>query len=79
MNYESRAFSEFKFELGQLVRHRAEEDTVGLVVRRILVQAQNGNTGHVYSVAVAAGVYATEVLEIELEAVEGDDGADVAS
>lgn len=73
MTNEQSAFISFKFQLGQRVQHRVDA-IEGIVVRRILVQAANGNTGRCYSVCFAPGVYAEALLELELEAVEEDDG-----
>lgn len=72
MSNEHSAFTNFKFELGQRVQHKVDE-VEGIVVRRMLVQAANGNTGPCYSVCWALGVYSEALLELELEAVDAED------
>jgi hypothetical protein len=63
----SRAFTDFKFQLGQLVRHKAGLN-VGVITNRLLIQAQTGNTGNGYMVSYGVkGELSLFVLEIELE------------
>jgi hypothetical protein len=60
---EQDAFTAFKFQIGQPVIHRAS-GALGVVTGRILVQAQTGNTGHMYE--VSTGEKYNKRYEIEL-------------
>lgn len=70
---EQAAFIGFKFELSQRVQHKIDE-VEGIIVRRMLIQAANGGTGRCYSVCFAPGIYVEALLEIELEAVDAEEG-----
>lgn len=67
---EKAVFDNFKFALGQLVRHKVSGEA-GIVVTRTLIQAQTGNTGHMYTLSFTMLANRKGMLEIELETVDG--------
>lgn len=64
---EQQAFAAFRFMLGDLVTHKATQET-GIITNRILVEAPTGNTGHMYYVSSARGYIRR--FEIELDPVQ---------
>lgn len=63
MTTEQEVFDQFKFKLGARVVHKASGEA-GIVVGRLLYEAQTGNTGHVYE--VSTGQRYSRRFEIEL-------------